>query len=183
MESMEGMPGMDGDLSEMLGQISGGEDDEGGAATAPLDAFKDFFNNLGSNSNSDESTEENKKSKDKKQSKKKQKKTMLDTYGTNLTEKAARGEVDRVVNRDAEIERVIQILNRRSKNNPVLLGEPGVGKTAVAEGLASEYSPHSLPLLRRLPQQYYESHQLQVQRYLFRQPRLKDFSVLPQTVL
>ena len=52
MESMEGMPGMDGDLSEMLGQISGGEDDEGGAATAPLDAFKDFFNNLGSNSNS-----------------------------------------------------------------------------------------------------------------------------------
>ena len=50
----------------------------------------------------------------------KQKKTMLDTYGTNLTEKAARGEVDRVVNRDAEIERVIQILNRRSKNNPVL---------------------------------------------------------------
>ena len=61
MESMEGMPGMDGDLSEMLGQISGGEDDEGGAATAPLDAFKDFFNNLGSNSNSDESTEENKR--------------------------------------------------------------------------------------------------------------------------
>ena len=75
MESMEGMPGMDGDLSEMLGQISGGEDDEGGAATAPLDAFKDFFNNLGSNSNSDESTEENKKAKDKKQSKKKQKRT------------------------------------------------------------------------------------------------------------
>lgn len=84
------MPGMDGDLSEMLGQISGGEDDEGGAATAPLDAFKDFFNNLGSNSNSDESTEENKKAKDKKQSKKKQKKTMLDTYGTNLTEKASK---------------------------------------------------------------------------------------------
>lgn len=145
MESMEGMPGMDGDLSEMLGQISGGEDDEGGAATAPLDAFKDFFNNLGSNSNSDESTEENKKSKDKKQSKKKQKKTMLDTYGTNLTEKAARGEVDRVVNRDAEIERVIQILNRRSKNNPVLLGEPGVGKTAVAEGLACRIYEKNVP--------------------------------------
>ena len=84
------------------------------AATAPLDAFKDFFNNLGSNSNSDESTEENKKSKDK-SSRRKTEKTMLDTYGTNLTEKAARGEVDRVVNRDAEIERVIQILNRRSK--------------------------------------------------------------------
>lgn len=145
MESMEGMPGMDGDLSEMLGQISGGEDVEGGAATAPLDAFKDFFNNLGSNSNSDESTEENKKAKDKKQSKKKQKKTMLDTYGTNLTEKAARGEVDRVVNRDAEIERVIQILNRRSKNNPVLLGEPGVGKTAVAEGLACRIYEKNVP--------------------------------------
>ena len=70
---------------------------------------------------------------------------MLDTYGTNLTEKAARGEVDRVVNRDAEIERVIQILNRRSKNNPVLLGEPGVGKTAVAEGLACRIYEKNVP--------------------------------------
>ena len=61
---------------------------------------------------------------------------MLDTYGTNLTAKAALGKVDRVINRGAEIERVIQILNRRTKNNPVILGEPGVGKTAIAEGLA-----------------------------------------------
>ena len=77
MESMEGMPGMDGDLSEMLGQISGGEDDEGGAATAPLDAFKDFFNNLGSNSNSDESTEENKSRKTKSSRRKNRKRPCL----------------------------------------------------------------------------------------------------------
>ena len=60
----------------------------------------------------------------------------LNNFGTNLNEKARAGAIDRVIGRDKEIERVIQILNRRTKNNPVLLGEPGVGKTAIAEGLA-----------------------------------------------
>ncbi|MGN0107212.1 MAG: AAA family ATPase [Hominilimicola sp.] len=142
MESLEGMEGMDGSPLEMMERLSGGEDDEGGAATAPLDIFKDFFNNMPSGNQN--GSDDGKATKDKK-SKKKQKKTMLDTYGTNLTEKAAQGKVDRVVNRNTEIERVIQILNRRSKNNPVLLGEPGVGKTAVAEGLACRIFEKNVP--------------------------------------
>lgn len=68
--------------------------------------------------------------------KKRQKKKMLDTYGINLTHKAREGEIDAVIGREREIERTIQILNRRTKNNPCLIGEPGVGKTAIAEGLA-----------------------------------------------
>jgi ATP-dependent Clp protease ATP-binding subunit ClpA len=60
----------------------------------------------------------------------------LDAFGTNLNDKARIGKIDRVIGREREIERVIQILNRRNKNNPVLIGEPGVGKTAIAEGLA-----------------------------------------------
>jgi ATP-dependent Clp protease ATP-binding subunit ClpA len=68
--------------------------------------------------------------------KKTKKKKYLDLYGFNITEKAKNGEIDKVIGRDNEIERVVQILNRRTKNNPVLIGEPGVGKTAIAEGLA-----------------------------------------------
>ena len=64
------------------------------------------------------------------------KKKFLDNYGTNLTEKAKNNQLDLVVGREREIERMIQILNRRSKNNPCLIGEPGVGKTAIAQGLA-----------------------------------------------
>jgi ATP-dependent Clp protease ATP-binding subunit ClpA len=60
----------------------------------------------------------------------------LDAFGTNLNDRARMGKIDRVIGREKEIERVIQILNRRNKNNPVLIGEPGVGKTAIAEGLA-----------------------------------------------
>ena len=60
----------------------------------------------------------------------------LDAFGTNLNEKAKEGKLDPVIGRGAEIERIIQILCRRTKNNPVLVGEPGVGKTAVVEGLA-----------------------------------------------
>ncbi|MCI9086386.1 MAG: AAA domain-containing protein [Clostridia bacterium] len=153
MESLEGFDDIGDDPMEIMEQLSGGEDDEGGAATAPLDIFKEFFSNLPVPKSSDEEGEispnTNKKDKsdkaDKKKSKKKQKKTMLDTYGTNLTEMAANGKVDRVVNRSAEIERVVQILNRRSKNNPVLLGEPGVGKTAVAEGLACRIFERNVP--------------------------------------
>ncbi|MCH5209752.1 MAG: AAA family ATPase [Oscillospiraceae bacterium] len=141
LEGIDGMDGIDGDPMEMMSQLSGGEDDEGGAATAPLDIFKNFF---GGAQPDGQSGVDSAKSKEKK-SKKKQKKTMLDTYGTNLTEQAALGKVDRVVNRNTEIERVIQILNRRSKNNPVLLGEPGVGKTAVAEGLACRIFEKNVP--------------------------------------
>ena len=64
------------------------------------------------------------------------KKKFLDLYGINLTDQAKDFKIDRVIGRIREIDRVIQILNRRTKNNPVLIGEPGVGKTAIAEGLA-----------------------------------------------
>ncbi len=73
------------------------------------------------------------------------KKKFLDTFGTNLTVKAKNNEIDIVVGRDKEIQRIIQILNRRSKNNPCLIGEPGVGKTAIAQGLAIKIANNNVP--------------------------------------
>ncbi len=74
------------------------------------------------------------------------KKKYLDMYGTNLIDKAREGSIDKVIGRNKEIDRVIQILNRRTKNNPVLIGEPGVGKTAIAEGLAVRIAERNVPL-------------------------------------
>ena len=69
----------------------------------------------------------------------------LNEFGTNLTARAAEGKIDRIIGRDTEIERCIQILNRRTKNNPVLIGAPGVGKTAVAQGLAVKIVEGTVP--------------------------------------
>ena len=76
---------------------------------------------------------------------KEKKKSFLDIYGTNLTAKARKNELDIVIGRDVELQRVVQILNRRLKNNPCLIGEPGVGKTAVAQGLAIAISNKKVP--------------------------------------
>ena len=82
------------------------------------------------------------------------KRKFLDQYGTNLTQEALAGRVDRIIGREKELARVIQILNRRNKNNPALLGEPGVGKTAIAEGLAVRIAEGRVPA-KLLDQQVY----------------------------
>src|SRR6187399_2539351 len=79
---------------------------------------------------------------------------LLDQFGRNLTRLAAEGKLDPVVGRQTEIERVMQILSRRTKNNPVLIGEPGVGKTAVVEGLAARISGNQVPELLKGKQIY-----------------------------
>ena len=115
------------------------EDDEddgfmpGGAATLPSDMM------LGGAPGSSAGV------KDKKESFHKKKRKHISSYCTDLTGKARRGELDRIVGREKEIERVVQILSRRTKNNPCLIGEPGVGKTAVAEGLALRIAEGNVP--------------------------------------
>ena len=109
------------------------------------------FNNSSKNDQESSSTEsasdssrERKKVKTEKRPKDKKKK-FLDSFGTNLTEKASQGKLDKVIGRNKEIERITQILNRRSKNNPCLIGEPGVGKTAIAQGLAIRIAEGNVP--------------------------------------
>ena len=145
LESMGGPEGLAEAEAQLMNMFpDGDEDSEGGAATAPL---SDFMNNIFGGMGNKSSNDNRKDSKDKNNTKQKKngKKSMLDTYGTDLTAQAALGKVDRVISRNAEIERVVQILNRRTKNNPILLGEPGVGKTAVAEGLAMRIFERNVP--------------------------------------
>ena len=96
------------------------------------------------NANSDNSSSSEKK-KVKVEKKKDKRKKALETFGTNLTQKAQNNQLDMVIGRDKEIQRMIQILNRRSKNNPCLIGEPGVGKTAIAQGLAIKIANGKVP--------------------------------------
>ena len=107
-----------------------------------------FSNMVGGNSEDTNSSQEgNSTSKKKVKVDKKptKKKKTLETFGTNLTLKAKNNQLDAVIGRDKEIQRIIQILNRRSKNNPCLIGEPGVGKTAIAQGLAIRIANGKVP--------------------------------------
>ena len=113
-------------------------------AAIPLGSIFNMFQN---NSNEEETEPNNnrKKVKVEKRPKQNKKKKFLDTFGTNLTIKAKNNELDMVIGREKEIQRIVQILNRRSKNNPCLIGEPGVGKTAIAQGLAIRIASQNVP--------------------------------------
>ena len=116
---------------------------DGDDPSNPFAGIMNFFGGFPHKKQEDSEKEKKDEKKDKKHSEKKKK--LLDTYGTNLTAKAKAGLVDMVVGRDREIERLVQILNRRTKNNPALLGEPGVGKTAIAEGFADRIAKGTVP--------------------------------------
>ncbi|KHD35924.1 ABC transporter ATPase [Clostridium acetobutylicum] len=105
-----------------------------------------FFNNAFNNSEQPENkNSEYNNTKNDKTHKKNKKKKYLDSYGINLTLKAKNGEIDTVIGREREVDRLIQILNRRTKNNPILIGEAGVGKTAIAEGFAVRIAEKNVP--------------------------------------
>mgnify|MGYP000930054384 CR=1 FL=1 len=138
--SEDEMEQMDQQLGELM--ETGDEDGftPGGAATFPF--LQNLFNMP---SNKDLQQDKKDKPSGNNNKKKEKKRKFLDTYCTNLTKRAADGEIDLIVGRDREIYRVVQILTRRTKNNPCLIGEPGVGKTAIAEGLALRIAAGNVP--------------------------------------
>lgn len=141
MSLAEGMDVEDGDDFEM-----------GGAQELPFlqNMFSDLMKTSGKEEAENPSQEYDEKEawRDNKKAKKEKKKyRFLDAHCENLTLKAKEGKIDKIIGRDREIERVMQILNRRTKNNPCLIGEPGVGKTAVAEGIAQRLAENRVPAM------------------------------------
>ena len=136
------------EMSNMFGQIDQGDHDEDDmdSQTATFPLLNQLF---GGNNNmpvQPRKPKEEEPSKEDGEGKKKSKKhKFLDSYCMDLTGRAREGKLDKVIGRDVETERVIQILNRRQKNNPCLIGEPGVGKTAIAEGLAQRIAAGDVP--------------------------------------
>ena len=114
-----------------------------GSIFSGIFGFKNNSEEDGSGAETESQSDKTQKVKEKKQNNKKKK--ALDTFGTNLTIKAKNNQLDAIVGRDREIQRIVQILNRRSKNNPCLIGEPGVGKTAIAQGLAIKIANGNVP--------------------------------------
>ncbi len=141
-------------VSEQFGDMMENLDDFqlGGAGTMPF--MQNFLNNnpMSNNSSTENETvedEQEEEKEDKKANKKKKKhktkRKFLNSYCTDLTARARDGKIDRIIGRETEIYRVTQILCRRTKNNPCLIGEPGVGKTAIAEGLALKIAAGDVP--------------------------------------
>ncbi|MBQ2798461.1 MAG: ATP-dependent Clp protease ATP-binding subunit [Ruminiclostridium sp.] len=139
-----------GEADETEADEESDEDDDfslGGAGTM-MPFFQRFLGGKDKETSSDNKDEDSSdKKSDKKRNKKKEekKRKFLDTYCTNLTAKAKKGELDRIIGREKEIYRVTQILARRTKNNPCVIGEPGVGKTAIAEGIAQKIAAGDVP--------------------------------------
>ena len=142
--SEEDLDALSDEMGSMFGQREeSDDDDEAESRTATFPLLNQLF---GSSGNMPSPQPERPAKKGEKEEKKKTKKhKFLDSYCMNLTGRAREGKLDQVVGRDVETERVIQILNRRQKNNPCLIGEPGVGKTAIAEGLAQRIAAGDVP--------------------------------------
>ena len=138
------------EMSSMFGQIDQGDHDEDDmdSQTATFPLLNQLFGSANppapANHPAPRKEEQPKDDGDSKKKKSKKHK-FLDSYCMNLTGRAREGKLDKVIGRDVETERVIQILNRRQKNNPCLIGEPGVGKTAIAEGLAQRIAAGDVP--------------------------------------
>ena len=136
------------EMSSMFGQRDDedSDDDEAESQTATFPLLNQLFGG-GSNLPAKQPEHPSKKEPEWEEPKKKKTKKhkFLDSYCMNLTGRAREGKLDKVIGRDVETERVIQILNRRQKNNPCLIGEPGVGKTAIAEGLAQRIAAGDVP--------------------------------------
>ena len=149
-EMTEAMNGLESLLSQGHDAEDGSEDDEADSQTATFPFLNKLFGAAGQGQDNTpavpepEKTESRQRSGDKPNPKNKKHK-FLDSYCQNLTQKARDGRLDRIIGREEETERVIQILNRRQKNNPCLIGEPGVGKTAIAEGLAQKIADKDVP--------------------------------------
>ena len=138
-EAIERMNSEMNDVVESLADASGDDGEDGGA---PAVDIPKIFQNLGFPMPQRKRPEEGKQTE---KQKREPKRKFLSTYCQNLTERAKQGKIDRIVGRDRELSRVIQILCRRQKNNPCLIGEPGVGKTAIAEALAVKIADGEVP--------------------------------------
>ena len=136
------------EMSNMFGQREqgDGEDDEIDSQTATFPLLNQLFGSSNTPAQPPKQKPKEEPSEENGEKKKKNKKhKFLDSYCMDLTGRARTGKLDQVIGRDMETERVIQILNRRQKNNPCLIGEPGVGKTAIAEGLAQRIAAGDVP--------------------------------------
>lgn len=147
--SEEDLDSLASDVNGMFGAVIPGEFDEEGGAPA-IDLPKIFNESgLGSFADMKSSGSKNKDKSAGKKEDKENKKKYLSTYCHNLTDDAKNGKLDNIIGRDKELARVIQILLRRQKNNPCLIGEPGVGKTAIAEALAQKIASGDVPFRLR----------------------------------